>query len=209
VYKAQVEVLRAYALLKRWRPKREKLILAGPERPRYAQKVRDEIDRLALRNDVLLAGPVPHDQLPPLYQNALINIFASECENCPNIMLEALASGRPLLASNRPPMPEFGGDAAIYFDPAAPDELARRLFSIIDDPVRLAELSAKAKERAQLYDWERTAHATWTVISELVSAHALDPDINISRRSSPFFSQEKGPTKLSLDSGRPKIRCGH
>jgi glycosyltransferase involved in cell wall biosynthesis len=174
VYKAQVEVLRAYALLKQRRHTVEKLIFVGPERSYYAQKVRSEIVRQGLQNDVLLTGPVPHDQLPPLYQNALINIFASECENCPNIMLEALASGRPLLASNRPPMPEFGGDAAIYFDPSAPEDLAEKLVSVIDDPTRLAELSAKAKKRSRLYDWDRTARTTWTAIGELVSAHALD-----------------------------------
>jgi glycosyltransferase involved in cell wall biosynthesis len=174
VYKAQLEVLRAYALLKQRRFTREKLVLAGPERPRYAQKVRNEIGRLGLENDVLLAGPVPHDQLPALYQNALINIFASECENCPNIMLEALAAGRPLLASNRPPMPEFGGDATIYFDPSDPEDLAEKLFAVIDDPPRLAELSAKTKERSRLYDWDRTARTTWAAIGALVSADPRD-----------------------------------
>jgi glycosyltransferase involved in cell wall biosynthesis len=167
VYKAQVEVVQAYALLKQRRPLVEKLVLVGPERPRYAQKVRNEIARLGLADDVLLTGPVPHDDLPSLYQNALINVFASECESCPNIMLEALASGRPLLASNRPPMPEFAGDAAIYFDPSNPQDLAEKLGSIIDDPVRLAELSTKARERSQLYDWAKLARTTWTVFDEL------------------------------------------
>jgi glycosyltransferase involved in cell wall biosynthesis len=167
VYKAQVEVVQAYALLKQRRPLVEKLVLVGPERPRYAQKVRNEIARLGLAHDVLLTGPVPHDDLPSLYQNALINVFASECESCPNIMLEALASGRPLLASNRPPMPEFAGDAAIYFDPSNPQDLAEKLGSIIDDPVRLAELSTKARERSQLYDWAKLARTTWTVFDEL------------------------------------------
>jgi glycosyltransferase involved in cell wall biosynthesis len=169
VYKAQVEVVQAYALLKQRRPSLEMLILVGPERPHYAQRVRDEIVRLGLQHDVLLTGPVPHDELPSLYQNALINVFASECESCPNIMLEALASGRPLLASNRPPMPEFAGDAAIYFDPSNPQDLAEKLGSVIDDPVRLAELSSKARERSQLYDWARLARTTWTVFDELAS----------------------------------------
>ena len=164
VYKAQLEVIRAYALLKQHRRTKEKLILAGPERQPYAQKVRNEIFRLGLERDVLLAGPVEQDQLPTLYQNALINIFASECENCPNIMLEAMASGRPLLASNRPPMPEFGGEAPIYFDPSAPEELANKLLSVIDDPVRMAELSDKAAQRSLLYDWDRAGRATWDLI---------------------------------------------
>jgi glycosyltransferase involved in cell wall biosynthesis len=166
VYKAQLEVVRAFALLKAQRPTAEKLILAGPDRSRYARTVQDEIDRLGLRNDVLLTGPVAHDALPSLYHHALINIFASECENCPNIMLEALASGRPLLASCREPMPEFGGDAAVYFDPSSPQELAEKLQTIIDDPVRMAELSDKALRRSLLYDGSKAAQRTWELIQD-------------------------------------------
>ena len=166
VYKAQLEVVRAFALLKTRRPTAEKLILAGPDRSRYARTVQGEIERLGLRNDVLMTGPIAHDALPSLYRNALINIFASECENCPNIMLEALASGRPLLASCREPMPEFGGDAAVYFDPSSPEELADKLQSIIDDPVRMAELSGKALQRSLLYDGSKAAQRTWELIQD-------------------------------------------
>jgi glycosyltransferase involved in cell wall biosynthesis len=168
VYKAQLEVVRAFALLKARRPTTEKLILAGPDRSPYGRAVQDEINRLGLRNDVLLTGPVAHDALPSLYRNALINIFASECENCPNIMLEALASGRPLMASSREPMPEFGGDAAVYFDPCSPQELAEKLATIIDDPVRLTELSRKALQRSLLYDGSKAAQRTWELIQERV-----------------------------------------
>jgi len=61
-------------------------------------------------------------------------------------------------------MPEFGGDAAVYFDPSSPDELADKLHSIIDNPVRLAELSDKATQRSLLYDWARAGRATWELI---------------------------------------------
>ena len=166
VYKAQLEVVRAFSLLKARRPTSEKLVLTGPDRSHYARKVRDEIERLGLQNDVVLTGPVSHNDLPALYRHALINVFASECENCPNIMLEALASGRPLLASSRPPMPEFGGDGAIYFDPSSPDELAVKLASVIDNPERLQEMSYRARERSLLYDWEQTARTTWDLIQK-------------------------------------------
>jgi glycosyltransferase involved in cell wall biosynthesis len=166
VYKAQLEVVRAFSLLKARRPTSEKLVLTGPDRSHYARKVRDEVERLGLQNDVVLTGPVSHNDLPALYGHALINIFASECENCPNIMLEALASGRPLLASSRPPMPEFGGDGAIYFDPSSPDELAVKLASVIDNPERLQEMSYRARERSLLYDWEQTARSTWDLIQK-------------------------------------------
>jgi glycosyltransferase involved in cell wall biosynthesis len=164
VYKAQVEVVRAYDLLRKRRPTSEKLLLVGPERSDYAGKVRDEIQRLGLAEHVLLPGPVPHNELPAVYRHALVNIFASECENCPNILLEALAAGRPVLSSDCPPMTEFGGPAAIYFDPRNPLELAEKLGNVLDDPSRLEVLAALAEQRSRLFDWRRTARLTWTAI---------------------------------------------
>jgi glycosyltransferase involved in cell wall biosynthesis len=166
VYKAQLQVVQAFALLKKERKTNEKLILTGPAQSAYADLVRNEINILNLQDDVLLTGCLPYESLPALYHHALINIFASECENCPNIMLEALASGRPLLSSSRQPMPELAGDGAIYFDPASPRELADKLLAIIDDPCRLNEMSEKAKQRSQLYDWSKTARSTWDVIQQ-------------------------------------------
>jgi glycosyltransferase involved in cell wall biosynthesis len=167
VYKAQIEVVRGFSLLKTRRHTKEKLVLAGPHSPYYTSKVRNEIRRLGLEQDVLLPGAISYSQIPALYQNALINIFASECENCPNILLEALASGRPLLASNRSPMPELAGDAPLYFDPADPEDLAAQLYGVIDDQPRLQELAVKARLQSQLYDWGKSGRATWTVVSQL------------------------------------------
>ena len=174
-YKSQVEVVQAYALLKQRRRTREKLILVGPEAPDYARKVRREIHRLGLDEDVVMTGKIPYEHMPALYHHALVNIFASQCENCPNILLEALAAGRPVLASNRPPMPEFAGDAAVYFDPTLPVELAEKLTWLLGDPGRMRELSAKARERSFRYDWPRTAATTWKLIEEIAKDGIRQP----------------------------------
>ncbi|MFO7712890.1 glycosyltransferase family 4 protein [Desulfosarcina sp.] len=166
-YKAQVEVVRAYARLRQIRPAREKLLLVGHETAPYGQKVRQEIARFGLEKDVVMVGTVAHEQMPALYQHAKINIFASQSENCPNILLEALAAGRPILSSNRPPMPEFGGDAVIYFDPSSPDELAGKLVALIDDAKTMAMLSEKARVHSMRFDWETAAMGTWDAIKAL------------------------------------------
>jgi len=168
-YKAQIEVVRAYALLRQKRATMEKLILAGPERPRYGRMVRGEIERLNLKDEVLLAGAIPRAELPFLYQHARINIFASECENCPNILLEALSAGCPSLVSHHPPMPEFAGDAAVYFDPSAPEDLAVKLASLLDDEDRLADLSGRAKMRSLRYDSTTAMSSTWNAIQGLAN----------------------------------------
>ncbi len=168
VYKAQMEVVRGYVLAKQRAQIPHKLILAGPENRAYGDRVRREIRKLGAQDDVILTGPIPYDELPAVYQNAALNIFASELENCPNILLEALAAGRPILCSNRPPMPEFGRDAVVYFDPASPDELADKLLCLLGAPAEMTRLSEIAPKYARGFDWEAAADATWRSIAGLV-----------------------------------------
>jgi glycosyltransferase involved in cell wall biosynthesis len=171
VFKAQVEIVRGYAMLRERRHTAEKLLLIGPENNHaYGEKIRAEIKRLNLGDDVRIMGPIPHDELPAIYYYASINIFASESENCPNILLESLAAGRPILSSSCPPMPEFAGDGAVYFDPKSPGDFAEKIAGVIDDPQRIAQLSWKARQRSSLYDWERTAELTWSAIGSLVNS---------------------------------------
>ncbi|WP_191965544.1 glycosyltransferase family 4 protein [Oryzomonas sagensis] len=167
VYKNQMEVVRGYHLLKSRREMKEKLILAGHCTAAYALKVMEEIQRLGLKNDVILTGNIAYQELPAAYAHAKINIFASTCENCPNILLEAMGAGRPLLISGIQPMPEFGGEAAVYFDPFDPEDFARQIMSIIDAPEELDRLGRMVAKRAEKYDWKETAHRTWQAIREL------------------------------------------
>jgi len=167
VYKNQLEIVQGYHLLHQLRKTQEKLILAGHNTSRYGEKVRREINKLNLANEVILAGNIPYNKLADIYYHAKLNIFASECENCPNILLEALGAGRPLVVSNREPMPEFGGDSVIYFDPSSPNDFADKIVSVIDDPLKIEELSKKAKERSHLYNWRKTSNQTWKAIEPL------------------------------------------
>jgi glycosyltransferase involved in cell wall biosynthesis len=168
-YKSQVEVVRAYHLLKQRRATPEKLVLVGKESARYGQSVREEIQKLGLGNDVLIKGHVPYSEMPALYQNAVANIFASQCENCPNILLEAMAAGRPVIASNHPPMPEFGGEAVLYFDPSSPEDLADKLVRVLENPPLQAELAHLSAEQSQRFDWQRSAGQTWQELRYLAS----------------------------------------
>jgi glycosyltransferase involved in cell wall biosynthesis len=166
-YKAQVEVLRAFSLLKSVLDVKEKLVFVGPEYPEYGARVRDVVKALRLENEVLIHAAVPYRDMPAVYRNAALNIFASECENCPNVLIEALAAGRPVLSSNVPPMPEIAGTAAVYFDPKSPNDLAEKWHALLTDGRRMKEMAARAEERSRLYNWPETARRTWEAISEL------------------------------------------
>jgi glycosyltransferase involved in cell wall biosynthesis len=169
VYKAQLEVLEAWYRLRLIRNTEEKLVLAGSEYLPYGRRVRRRIAELGLGDEVIVAGPIPHQELPALYRGAKVNVFASRCENCPNTLLEALASGRPVICSSDPPMPEFGGDAVAYFDPTDPERLATLLRDILDDPVRLRRMEVDAKRRAQEFRLDAAVDATWRQLLDLAA----------------------------------------
>lgn len=160
-FKAQVEIVRAYHLFCQGRNTKEKLLFIGPEYPPYAKLVRKEIQRLGLNNKVLIMGEIPHADMPSVYHHAKAHIFASHCENCPNVVIETLGSGRPLYLSNKPPMPEIAGDAAVYFDPCKPEQLAGLLLRYIDDKKWAEKMGKKVFERSLFYNWEATAKKTF------------------------------------------------
>lgn len=163
-YKAQMEVVHGFDLY-RQRGWGGKLVLVGAEYPPYGDLVRREIGARGLAGEVVLAGNVPHCELPAAYQHARVNLFASFIENCPNILLEMMASGRPALVSNRAPMTEFGGNTVAYFDPANPEDLARHLAELVDDEELQHRFAWAAMSRASDYSWEQAARHTWKAIA--------------------------------------------
>lgn len=163
-YKAQREVVQGFDLYRQQGGK-GKLILVGTEYRPYGDLVRQEIVDRGLVEEVILAGNVPHAELPAIYQHARINIFASFTENCPNILLEIMASGRPALVSNREPMGEFGGDAVAYFDPASPEDIAQQLAALVHDKERQSSLASVAMERVAVHTWNGASAKTWEAIA--------------------------------------------
>jgi glycosyltransferase involved in cell wall biosynthesis len=114
-------------------------------------------------------GPVPFEKLHELHERADIFVFASSCENMPNVLLEGMAAGLPIACSNRGPMPEVLGGAGVCFDPERPDELASALRRLAVDPALRARLAASASERAHQFSWERCARETLDFIAAAAS----------------------------------------
>ncbi len=173
VFKAQIEVVRAYHLLCQKRNTKEKLLLVGPEYPPYAKLVRKEIRRLGLQDKAIIFGEVPYNEMPSVYHHAKSHIFASTCETFGITVLECLGSGRPLFLSNRPPMPELAGDAAVYFDPYKPEELADLLSRYLNNDQWTKEMGRRAFERSLLYSWEKTSQKTFQAFESLLETKVV------------------------------------
>lgn len=172
VYKHHYEVVSAYAKLPEPLQQRFKLLLVGECDMPEARRVQGLISQLDLDNQVCILGPIPYGDLPALYFHARLVLFASSCENCPNILLEALAAGRPVLSSNVMPMPEFGGDAVAYFSPFDSADIKAAIVKVLEDEQYAEALATAAVNRSQKYDWSVTAATTWQCISELAGHEA-------------------------------------
>jgi len=102
-----------------------------------------------------------------VYKHASFAIFASQSENCPNILLELMASGCAVLCSDMPPMPEFGQDAVIYFNPRSPSDLAEKLEYLVNNHQVIDQLKQKALAHADSFQWTVSAKQTWRALHDV------------------------------------------
>ncbi len=98
--------------------------------------------------------------LKRLYKAGTIFVFPSYCEGFGLPLLEAMVSEMPVTASNRTALPEIAGDAALYFDPDRPKEIAACILQFLRDEDLREEFIDKGRKRAQRFDWEKTAKST-------------------------------------------------
>jgi glycosyltransferase involved in cell wall biosynthesis len=170
-YKHQWQVVEAVALLRRSGIPLS-LELVGPAyRPALARLERSLAGVDPQRQFVHYAGALPYAELHARYAAADACLFASSCENMPNILLESMASGLPIACSSRGPMPEVLGDAGVYFDPEDPQDIARALRELIASPELRTALADSSFRRAQLYTWRRCADETFGFLSAVAAAH--------------------------------------
>lgn len=108
--------------------------------------------------------------LTTLYANALAFAFPSLYEGFGFPVLEAMASGVPVITSNTSSLPEVAGDAAIFVDPYSVESIAEGILRLTDTPVLREELCHKGHAQAKHFTWEHTAERTWKILQEVASA---------------------------------------
>jgi glycosyltransferase involved in cell wall biosynthesis len=107
-----------------------------------------------------MLGYLPEDDVRSLYRAASVFVFPSLCEGFGLPLLEAMACGLPVAASGVSALPEVGGDAAVYFQPEDPEDMAAKIMLLLEDAGLRESLKAKGRERAKIFTWEKTAEET-------------------------------------------------
>jgi glycosyltransferase involved in cell wall biosynthesis len=150
------------------------LDLIGPAYPAALRRLTATLAQVDPRGEaVRYLGAIPYAQLHTVYAGADIAIFASSCENMPNILLETMASGLPIACSNRGPMPEILGDAGLYFDPEDVGEIAATLRALIVSPELRARCAQRAFVLAQAYSWCECARMTFRFLARVARVASM------------------------------------
>jgi glycosyltransferase involved in cell wall biosynthesis len=160
-------LLQAYALLRAERHHEDlKLVIAGRKGWLY-QDIFAMVTALDLQQDVVFTGFVDDEDLPDLYRGARLFVFPSLYEGFGLPILEAMASGVPVIASNTSSMPEVAGDAAILVDPRHPQALAEGLRRILAETALRESLQQKGLQQASRFSWEAAAQKTLAVYAAM------------------------------------------
>jgi glycosyltransferase involved in cell wall biosynthesis len=119
----------------------------------------DYVQRAAgLPPNFRLLGFVDEPALHALYSAATVVWFPSRYEGFGMPVLEAMACGAPVVASNASSLPEIAGDAAILVDPGQAAEHIRAITGLLTDESARAEFSKAGQSRAELFTWTSSAH---------------------------------------------------
>jgi len=157
-------LLQAFAILKRegGAPPGLKLVKVGVagRADKFREATVSEVRRLGLENEVIFAGYVSNEELAHYYSSALALIMPSLYEGFGLPLVEAMACGCPVIASNTSSLPEVAGDAGLFFTPQDSRELARLIGRVATESGLKGKLIRKGFERVKRFSWERTGQAT-------------------------------------------------
>lgn len=130
--------------------------------------IKTKIEELGLRDDVVFLGWLPFEDIPVIYAAADLFVFPSLHEGFGIPVLEAMASGVPVVCSNIEPLDEVAGGAARLVDPSSAEDIANGICDVLGSRELRDRLVKDGFERAALFSWEKTAADTLKAVSASV-----------------------------------------
>lgn len=169
-------VIRAYKMLL-YRNKKEHFLQDFPclaiygkilsEKNTLATPVEKLIKELNLTKQVKLLGMTPQEDLPALFNNAMLFAYPSFYEGFGMPVLEAMSVGTPIVTSKTSSLPEVGGDSVLYCNPNDIYDIAMVLKNVLINKNLRDDLKNRSKERAKHFSWEKFTQKILNIINEM------------------------------------------
>jgi glycosyltransferase involved in cell wall biosynthesis len=136
-----------------------KLAIAGMTNSRVFQQRESIFDE-----SVVKLGYISDGELRALYENAIVFAYPSFYEGFGIPPVEAMTCGCPVVVARSSALPESCGNAALYCDPSSPEDIARKIVSILDNPQLAEELRVRGKLHAAQFTTRETASQLWSEV---------------------------------------------
>lgn len=143
------------------------LVVVGKTDRHYPEIKYKALD-ITYNDHLVFTGYVSDKDLAALYKGAHSFVSASLHEGFGLPGIEAMKFGLPLAVSNIGVFNEIYDDAAIYFNPLDPDDIAEKLHLLIKDAQFHQQLQKKSFRRGQLFDWQKAAAETLAVYNSVI-----------------------------------------
>lgn len=161
-------LLAAYARARSLRPFEGPLVVVGNDRD-AGQRIRLRADHLGIGDQVVPLGLVPDESLPVLYQGATLFLYPTLYEGFGLPVVEAMASGAPVVTSNTSALKEIAEGYAHLVDPLDVDAIAEAIAYCMAEPEHRASLAKLGRKRAELFSWNEAATRTLEVYQRVLA----------------------------------------
>lgn len=135
-------------------------------------KVMQRARQLGIESRVRLLGHVAQEALPAIYQGASVFLYPTRYEGFGLPVVEAMASGTPVITSNTSALKEIAAGYADLVNPLDVDGMARAIVRCVTDEDHRAALRKLGLRRAQDFRWDRAAHQTLAIYHQVLGAKA-------------------------------------
>lgn len=164
-------VIQAFARARQRRAFDARLVCVGHRGP-ATFKLEQRALQLGVGEHVLMLGHVAGEALPALYQGATLFLYPTLYEGFGLPVVEAMASGLPVITSDNSALKEIAEGHAHLVDPLSVDSIADAIVQCMSDPEHRASLARLGLRRAEAFQWRRTAERTLEIYRAAMDAFA-------------------------------------
>lgn len=159
-----ITLIRSFEKFKSGTKSDYQLVIAGRS-SWYTKEVFQYAEQSAWRDEIHITGFVESDAARKLIASAQALVYPSRYEGFGLPMVEAMASGTPVICSHAASLPEIAGDAALFFDPGNDDELVHHLKAISEDEGLRKKYIVLGHERVKLFSWGKAAQEIHAILA--------------------------------------------
>lgn len=166
-HKNVVNLIKAFSILINKYKLDLQLVIGGEEDPYYPE-VRRVWQKLGLEKRLVIPGLIAQKELPFFYNLASVFVFPSFYEGFGLVGLEAMSCGVPVASSKNGSLPEVLGNAANFFNPSDPEDMAEKIKSILENSELRNQLIERGFKQVQKYSWRKCAEKTLEIYQEII-----------------------------------------